>query len=183
MGSFGVNTQQALAIGVLVLLTWVNTRGVRTGAMVQNVFTVAKTGALLGLIGFGFFAVRGTSDAAANFTGFWQNADWSLTTIRLVGVAMVGALFSADAWNNVTFTAGEVRNPRRNVPLALGLGVGSCVSALHRGEFRVSAAAAARGDSARAPGPRGNRRRRRHLRTAGGATHGRGHHDFDLRLH
>jgi APA family basic amino acid/polyamine antiporter len=125
LGSSGVNTQQLLAIGVLVLLTWVNTRGVRTGAWVQNIFTVAKTGALLGLIGFGFFAVRGTTDAAANFSGFWQNADWSLATIRLVGVAMVGALFSADAWNNVTFTAGEVRNPRRNVPLALGLGVGS----------------------------------------------------------
>ncbi len=125
LGSFGVNTEQLLAIGVLVLLTWVNTRGVRTGAMVQNIFTVAKTGALFGLIGFGFFAVRGTAGGAANFSGFWQNADWSLATIRLVGVAMVGALFSADAWNNVTFTAGEVRNPRRNVPLALGLGVGS----------------------------------------------------------
>jgi APA family basic amino acid/polyamine antiporter len=125
LGSFGVNTQQLLAIGVLVLLTWVNTRGVRTGATVQNVFTVAKTGALLGLIGFGFFAVRGTAGGAANFSGFWENSDWSLATIRLVGVAMVGALFSADAWNNVTFTAGEVRNPRRNVPLALGLGVGA----------------------------------------------------------
>src|SRR5512140_806098 len=61
LGSFGLNTQQLLAIGVLVLLTWVNTRGVRTGALVQNIFTVAKTGALLGLIGFGFFAVRGTA--------------------------------------------------------------------------------------------------------------------------
>ena len=124
LGRFGINTQQLLAIAVLVLLTWVNTRGVRTGARVQNVFTVAKTGALLGLVGLGFLATRGASAADANFTGFWQHADWSLTTIRLVGVAMVGALFSADAWNNVTFTAGEVREPRRNVPLALGMGVG-----------------------------------------------------------
>jgi len=123
-GSIGLSTQQLLAIAVLVLLSWVNTRGVRTGAAVQNVFTAAKTAALLGLIGFGFFAGRGAPGAAANLTGFWSNADWSLATIRLVGVAMVGGLFSADAWNNVTFTAGEVRNPRRNVPLALGLGVG-----------------------------------------------------------
>ena len=123
-GPLGVNTQQLLAIGVLVLLTWVNTRGVRTGAVVQNVFTAAKTGALLGLVGFGLLAARGAGAAESNFSDFWQNADWSLSTIRLVGVAMVGALFASDAWNNVTFIAGEVRKPRRDVPLALALGVG-----------------------------------------------------------
>src|SRR5467141_4260643 len=68
--------------------------------------------------------------AAANFTDFWRNASWDFHTVRLVGVAMVGALFSADAWNNVTFTGAEVRNPRRNIPLALGLGV-AIVSALY----------------------------------------------------
>ena len=124
LGPWGPSTQQLLAIGVLVLLTWVNTRGVRTGAAVQNVFTVAKTGALLGLVGFGILATRVVSAAESNFSDFWQNADWSLSTIRLVGVAMVGALFASDAWNNVTFIAGEVRNPRRDVPLALALGVG-----------------------------------------------------------
>jgi APA family basic amino acid/polyamine antiporter len=124
LGPVGFSTQQALAIAVLVLLTWVNTRGIRTGATVQNVFTVAKTGALLGLVGLGFLATRGARTAQGNFSEFWQHADWSFTTLRLVGVAMVGALFSADAWNNVTFTAGEVRRPRRDVPLALGLGVG-----------------------------------------------------------
>lgn len=123
-GPLGVNTQQLLAIGVLVLLTWVNTRGVRTGAVVQNVFTAAKIGALLGLVGFGLLAGRGAGAAESNFSDFWQNADWSLSTIRLVGVAMVGALFASDAWNNVTFIAGEVRKPRRDVPLALALGVG-----------------------------------------------------------
>jgi APA family basic amino acid/polyamine antiporter len=123
-GPLGVSTQQLLAIAVLVLLTWVNTRGVRTGAVVQNVFTVAKTAALLGLVGFGMWAARGAGAAESNWSDFWRNADWSVATIRLVGVAMVGALFAADAWNNVTFTAGEVRNPRRNLPLALGLGVG-----------------------------------------------------------
>lgn len=122
LGGFSISTQQALAIAILIFLTWVNTRGVRTGAAVQNVFTVAKTGALLGLIALGFLA--GKPAGFANFDGFWRNAGWDFDTLRLVGVAMVGALFSADAWNNVTFTAGEVRNPRRDVPLALGLGVG-----------------------------------------------------------
>jgi APA family basic amino acid/polyamine antiporter len=113
-----VSTQQLVAIAVLVLLTWVNTRGIRTGAAVQNAFTFAKVVALLGLVGFGLWGGGGRPVA------LWENVDWSGDTIRLVGVAMVGALFASDAWNNVTFTAGEIRNPRRNVPLALGVGVG-----------------------------------------------------------
>jgi len=108
----------------LVLLTSVNTRGVRTGALVQNTFTFAKVAALLGLVGCGLLLGRNPQAVARNFGNFWQNADWTFTTIRIVGVAMVGALFASDAWNNVTFTAGETRNPRRNVPLALALGVG-----------------------------------------------------------
>lgn len=126
-----LNTQQILAIIVLVLLTWVNTRGVKTGSRVQNIFTFAKTAALLGLIAFGFLLGRNEAAVTRNFgENFWAGADWTFNTIRLVGVAMVGALFSSDAWNNVTFTAGEMRNPRRNLPLSLVLGVG-IVSALY----------------------------------------------------
>jgi APA family basic amino acid/polyamine antiporter len=123
-GRLGLTTQRLVAIAVLAGLSWANTRGIRTGATLQNVFTVAKTAALLGLVGLGLALGRSPEAAARNFDNFWQNADWTLTTVRLVGVAMVGALFSADAWNNVTFTAGEVRNPRRNLPLSLALGVG-----------------------------------------------------------
>ena len=119
-----LSTQQALAIAILVLLSFVNMRGIRTGAMVQNVFTIAKVASLLCLVGFGLAAGRDPAAAAANFGDFWRGANWSFETVRLVGVAMVGALFSSDAWNNVTFTAGEVRNPRRNLPLSLALGVG-----------------------------------------------------------
>jgi APA family basic amino acid/polyamine antiporter len=122
-GRIGLTTQQLVAIVVIALLTAINARGIRTGAMVQNIFTVAKTAALLGLIAVGFLMGRNPEAVAANFTGFWRNANWDFQTIRLVGVAMVGSLFSADAWNNVTFTGAEVRNPRRNLPLALGLGV------------------------------------------------------------
>ncbi len=119
-----LSTQQALAIAILVLLTWVNTRGVKTGSIVQNVFTIAKTAALLGLIGFGFALGRSETAIARNFgDNFWAGVDWNFDVIRLTGVAMVGALFSSDAWNNVTFTAGEIRNPKRNLPLSLVLGV------------------------------------------------------------
>jgi APA family basic amino acid/polyamine antiporter len=123
IGRFGISTQQVLAILVLMFLSWVNTRGIRTGAIVQNVFTITKTGALLGLIGLGFLIGR-NPEAMSNFTDFWRGASWNIDTIRLIGIGMVGSLFASDAWNNVTFTAGEVRNPRRDVPLALGLGVG-----------------------------------------------------------
>jgi APA family basic amino acid/polyamine antiporter len=129
-GRMGLSTQQLIAIVVIAILTAINARGIRTGAIVQNVFTVAKTAALLGLIALGFLVGRNPEAVAANFTGFWRNASWDFHTIRLVGVAMVGSLFSADAWNNVTFTGAEVRNPRRNLPLALGLGV-AIVSALY----------------------------------------------------
>ena len=126
-----VSTQQLLSIAVIVLLTWSNTRGLKTGSRIQNVFTFAKTAALLGLIGLGFLLGRNEAAVSRNFGDFWgTSADWSWNTIRLVGVAMVGALFSSDAWNNVTFTAGEVRNPKRNLPLSLALGVG-IVSALY----------------------------------------------------
>jgi APA family basic amino acid/polyamine antiporter len=130
-GRIGVTTQQLLAIAVIVLLTLVNRRGIRTGAIVQNIFTVAKTAGLLGLVGLGFLVGRNSQAIAVNFTDFWRSPGGGfLDLVRLVGVAMVGSLFSSDAWNNVTFTAGEVRNPRRNLPLSLALGVG-IVSALY----------------------------------------------------
>lgn len=122
VGGTGLTTQHMLAIGVIALLTWINTRGLREGAIIQNVFTVAKTGALLALAGLGLF-YRNPEALHANFSNFWGDAEWGWTAIRLVGVSMVGALFSADAWNNVTFTGEEVRNPKRNLPLALGIGV------------------------------------------------------------
>ncbi len=124
IGGLAFNTQQLLGIVLVAFLTWVNTRGLRTGALVQNIFTFAKTGAVAGLILLGLFAAGNQQAISRNFGDFWGGAGWDFTTVRLVGVAMVGALFSADAWNNVTFTAGEIRNPRRDLPLSLALGVG-----------------------------------------------------------
>jgi APA family basic amino acid/polyamine antiporter len=123
-GKVGLTSQQLVGILIVGLLSLINMRGIRTGAMVQNVFAFAKTAALLGLIAIGFLLGRNPQAVTRNFGHFWDGAGWSFHVIRLVGVAMVGSLFSADAWNNVTFTAGEVRNPRRNLPLSLALGVG-----------------------------------------------------------
>src|SRR6185369_14735646 len=95
-GSFGLNTQQLLGIVVIVFLTWSNTKGIRTGAMVQNVFTVAKVGTLLALVAAGFLVGRNPQAVASNFTDYWRGAGWNLDAVRLVGVAMVGSLFSSD---------------------------------------------------------------------------------------
>lgn len=132
--AFSLSTAQAVGIAMIVLLTWMNTRGLRLGKVVQNTFTFAKTGGLILLIGLGLFA--GCNDAAlsANFGDFWtprgtlQDVGQGLTAITGLGlfvalcVSQTNSLFSSDAWNNITFTAGEVQNPKRNLPLALGLG-------------------------------------------------------------
>ncbi|MGA2592688.1 MAG: amino acid permease [Bryobacteraceae bacterium] len=122
-GKVGLTSQQLVGIAIVAVLSAINMRGIRTGAVVQNIFTFAKTAALLGLVAIGFLLGRNPAALTRNFGHFWDGAGWTWQAARLVGVAMVGALFSADAWNNVTFTAGEVRHPRRNLPLSLALGV------------------------------------------------------------
>lgn len=136
----GLNTQNLVAVLVVIVLSVVNIFGVRTGAMIQNIFTAAKVSALAGLVLCGLFVGRNAQALAANFHGhFWQNAGPAaqhavgigvggptvlVGTLTILAVAQVGSLFSADAWNNVTFTAGEVKNPQRNLPISLALGTG-----------------------------------------------------------
>ena len=124
IGPLGLNTQMAAAIALLIFLTWVNTRGLKAGSRVQNVFTFAKIGALAALIILGIALGRRPEAISANFGNFWGGAEWGWAAVEMVGLAMVGSLFSSDAWHSVTFTAGEVRNPKRNLPLSLALGVG-----------------------------------------------------------
>ena len=137
----GLNTQNLVAILVVIALSIINIFGVKTGAFIQNIFTTAKVSALLGLVLFGVFLGRNAQAVAANFgSNFWKNAGLGtlhdinggvlVTTLTALAIAQVGSLFSADAWNNVTFTAGEVKNPSRNLPLSLALGT-SVVIALY----------------------------------------------------
>jgi len=140
----GINTQNLAAILLVVFLSIVNIFGLKTGAIIQNIFTAAKVSALLGLALFGFALGRNATALAANFGGnFWRNAGLGahhavqvgvggpivlVGTLTILAVAQVGSLFSADAWNNVTFTAGEVKNPSRNLPLSLALGTGVVIA-------------------------------------------------------
>jgi APA family basic amino acid/polyamine antiporter len=120
--TIGLNAQNLLAIVSILLLTAVNMRGLRAGAIVQNVFTFAKTAAVIGLVALGLTIGRNPAAVSSNFDSMWRNLDASLATLAAIAVAMVGPLFASTAWENATFTAAETRNPRRNVPLSLGLG-------------------------------------------------------------
>jgi APA family basic amino acid/polyamine antiporter len=139
----GINTQNLMAILLVIFLSVVNIFGLKTGATIQNIFTAAKVSALLGLAVFGFALGRNAGAVAANFGNFWHNAGLGaqhavqvgvggpivmVGTLTILAVAQVGSLFSADAWNNVTFTAGEVKNPSRNLPLSLALGTGVVIA-------------------------------------------------------
>lgn len=116
----GVSWQRVVALVVVAVLTALNVRGVTLGATVQTVFAVAKVGALAALVLFGLTLAPAATAVAGQ--SFWGTGSWSLAVLPVLGAAMVGSLFSADAWNNVTFAAAEVRDPKRNLPLALGLG-------------------------------------------------------------
>jgi basic amino acid/polyamine antiporter, APA family len=120
----GLSPQRVVAILSIVLLTAINVRGVTLGAAIQTVFSVAKVGALAVLVICGLTLFRQPDVAAGNFSTFWGTGDWSVVMIPVIGAAMVGSLFSSDAWNNVTFAAAEVQNPSRNLPLALAVGTG-----------------------------------------------------------
>lgn len=121
-----VSTQQVLAIGCIALLTSLNFLSIKTGALVQNLFTFAKIGSLVLIILLGLYiAFTGTDSSAQSIWDFSRADGMQLAPLAFLGIffsAMVGSLFSSDAWNNITFTAGEVKNPQRNVPLALAIG-------------------------------------------------------------
>ena len=122
----GLSPQRLVALLSVAVLTWVNVRGVREGKVVQTTLTVVKTGALALLIVLGLTVGRSATALAGNFDfgRFVGGVDLGSAFAIAFGAALVGSLFSSDAWNNVTFAAAEVQNPRRNLPIALMLGTG-----------------------------------------------------------
>ena len=146
LGRFSLSPATFVSIGAILLLTWSNSTGLKTGKQVQNIFTLAKIAALAGLILLGLLVGANATAIQANFSDWWtatftQPASPDAKTfvtaplpgfglLLALGTAMVGSLFSSDAWHGVTFTAGEVKNPRRDLPLSLGLGV-ALVSVLY----------------------------------------------------
>ena len=133
--AISLSTAQLVGLLLIALLTWMNTRGLKLGKFVQNVFTITKTGALIALIVLGLVVGWNAVAANANFGDLWtvrgklqEVGPGGLTALTTFGlfvaicVSQTNSLFSADAWNNITFTAGEVKNPKRDIPLSLAFG-------------------------------------------------------------
>ena len=136
-GWLKISAAQIVSIFLIVLLTWNNTRGIKEGKIIQTIFTSAKLLSLFGLIVFGLFALK--SDVwHTNWSNVWaigkgttgtSGFEWTVIPYAGIGAimgaiaaSMVGSVFSSDAWNNVTFIAGEIKNPQRNIGLSLFLG-------------------------------------------------------------
>jgi basic amino acid/polyamine antiporter, APA family len=129
LGFLKITTVHLLAIASILVLTYNNILGVRNGKWVQNFFTLIKVILLIGFILIGLFLAHNSGAVEANRSIFWKPVSitgeslggWAL--LAAIGVSLVGSLFSADAWNNITFAAAEVKNPKRNIPLSLAMGV------------------------------------------------------------
>jgi len=131
--ALSLSSAQLVGILVIILLTWTNTLGLEYGKTVQNVFTVAKAGALLGIIVVGLLLARNAEVLGANLANFWKargcapltsglDATTTLGLFVALCISQSGSLFAADAWHDVTFAAGEVKDPRRTLPRALVIG-------------------------------------------------------------
>ena len=132
--AISLSTAQLVGVLLIALLTFMNTRGLKLGKLVQNVFTITKTGSLIALILLGVLLGWNADAVHTNFGNLWhvggklQDVGRGLTAAAPFGlfvglcVAQTNSLFAADAWNNITFTAGEVKDPRRNIPLSLAFG-------------------------------------------------------------
>ncbi|MFH0799006.1 MAG: amino acid permease, partial [Pseudomonadota bacterium] len=125
VGPVGVSTQQLVAMMVVAVLTYINCRGVKDGARVQNLFTVLKCLAVVMLVIAGLTIGRNPQIMHTNFSNLFAGTSFGMSAITSIGAAMVGSLFAMDAWAYVCATAAEVRNPQRNLPLALLFGTGS----------------------------------------------------------
>jgi len=132
LGGIKLNSTQFVGIGMIAFLTWMNTRGIVTGKTIQNIFTSTKVITLLGFIIVGLVITKGLGAYEINKEVFWQasktGADNQIITITgfaliaAVGTALVGSLFAADGWYNITYISGEVINPKRTIPLSLLFG-------------------------------------------------------------
>lgn len=128
LGFLQISPAQLVAIVLILLLTFINTQGIKNGKLIQTTFTVTKIASLFGLILFGLIMFKGDV-WDANWTDAWKLHSLGSTesytmaaALGAIAAAMVGSIFSSDAWNNVTFIAGEIKNPQRNIGMALFLG-------------------------------------------------------------
>ena len=160
---FTISSGQCVAVFIVALLSWLNCRGVQEGKWIQNIFTILKTGALVLLIVIGVTVALSAEAQQRNFSDLWNGiTDTSrygevlkfshfpwLTILLVVCAAMVGSLFSADAWNNVTFIAGEMKEPKRDLPRSLALGTVLVIALYIMANYAYLSALPLHGDKAK----------------------------------
>ena len=122
-GVLNVSTQQLVALFICIILTYINSRGIKYGVITQNIFTVTKVLSILGIIVFGIFLGCNYETISANFTYIISFSDISFSNMEIIATASVGAIFAMVTWNNITFISAEVKEPEKNIPLALFWGV------------------------------------------------------------
>jgi APA family basic amino acid/polyamine antiporter len=140
LGFIQINSQQLIGVALIWLLSGNNLLGVKNAKVVQGIFTIAKIGSLLFLIIAGIYVGLNSEAFSINWSQFWDARTTNINGTGIlkeslqggqlaivIGLAMVGSLFSCDAWNNITYTAGEVKNPQRNIPYSLMIGTGIVV--------------------------------------------------------
>lgn len=123
--TLNISAAQLLGIGLIALLTVFNFGKVKNAALLQNIFTIGKIGSLLFIIFAGLYFILNNQSSTNLSTPLTQSTPLTFANIGIFAAALVGSIFSADAWNNITFTAGEMENPKRNLPFSLLIGTGS----------------------------------------------------------
>jgi APA family basic amino acid/polyamine antiporter len=118
-----ISTQQICALVICCLLTFINSRGIKYGVITQNIFTITKVLSIVGIIVFGIFLGSNYETISANFANTINTTDFTFANIEIIAAATVGAIFAMVTWNNITFISGEVKEPEKNIPLALFWGV------------------------------------------------------------
>ena len=131
----GLNTENLLGISVIIFLTWINTRGINTGKIIQNIFTFTKFFSIIFLIIVSLTIGINHQAVALNLSHFWDlpkdlNSFWNISIVGLICISMIGPLFSSGAWDTITYISSEIKNPKKNIPLSLFIGA-SVVIALY----------------------------------------------------
>ena len=191
--ALSLSTAQLVGVLLIALLTWSNTRGLEYGKIVQNVFTTAKTGALIALIAAGLLLGWNADAVSANFGNLWQPRGFvelapGLTAVSAfglfvaIGIAQTGSLFSSDAWNNICFTAGEVKDPRRTLPLAMVLGTAIVTGLYVLSNVAYLVALPLESDPVGAVGPRRHAPAQHRVPRRWRSGHGGGDHGVHVRL-
>lgn len=128
IGSYHFSTQQLFAMLTVILITFINSRGIKHGVFTQNLFTVTKVFSMIAIIGCGLFFGLNLEVISQNFSASANSIPLDFSTLKMLGVAVVGALFASITWNNVTFITSEIKEPAKNIPRALMIGTGLVIT-------------------------------------------------------